>query len=259
MAKIPRIRRSAPKKTTPKPSAAKSNPGGKTSKGTSPTKPKDDVKLSREAKESKGAKKSDSGGWVPEWVHTGLDIAGTLPVVGNAADIVNAGLYASEGDIKNAGISLAGALPGGQVATGARLAYKAGSNAVEAAGKTTAKKSAKQTGRPKRPKKPQTEELVRDHQNFEKARNKALDEIGSLGHDFKPVKGKFGKAKGAVNGMQSSDGKRGFRLDHDPDKGNHVNWYDWTGGNKGAGGRWGAEKFPGSEKDFAKLLKQFVK
>ena len=262
MARIPRVRASKPKATSS--TAAKPRSTPQTSRGRNGGRsqgPKDEVSLSKEAKEGPSSKKSSPGGWVPEWVHTGLDIAGTLPVVGNVADLANAGLYASEGDVVNAGISLAGALPGGQVATGARLAYKAGSQAVETAGKAVTKKAAKEgaekaakggaekaakgPGGPKRTKKPQTEELVRDHKNFETARNSALDEIGSLKHDFKPVKGKFGAAKGKVNGQQSADGKRGFRLDYDPDKGPHVNWYDWSGGNKGAGGRWGAEKFPG--------------
>ena len=68
------------------------------------------------------------GAWssVSGAVHTGLDVAGMIPVVGNAADLVNAGIYAAEGDVINAGVSLAGALPGGQAATGARLAMKGG-------------------------------------------------------------------------------------------------------------------------------------
>lgn len=270
MARIPRTRPGKVSTTsTSRPSQATSR--NRRSNGNN-SQPQDTVELSPESR-SKG-KKKDSGGWVPGWVHSALDVAGMVPVIGNAADVVNAGLYASEGDVVNAGISLAGAIPGGQAATGARLAVKAGGAAIEATGKAAAKKTAKEGAQsaaqkagkgtggpqgPKRSKKPQTEELVRDHKNFETARNKALDEIGSLNHDFKPVKGKFGAAKGKVNGQQSADGKRGFRLDYDPEKGPHVNWYDWSGGRKGQGGRWGAEQFPGTEKDLSKLLKQFDK
>ncbi|MBN1853268.1 MAG: hypothetical protein JW829_11110 [Pirellulales bacterium] len=60
-----------------------------------------------------------------DWVHGGLDVAGMVPIVGNAADLANAGLYAIRGDTLNAGISLAGCIPGaGQAATGARLGAK---------------------------------------------------------------------------------------------------------------------------------------
>ena len=81
------------------------------------------------------------GAWssVSGAVHTGLDVAGMIPVVGNAADLVNAGIYAAEGDVINAGVSLAGALPGGQAATGARLAMKGGKEVVEQVAKKGAK------------------------------------------------------------------------------------------------------------------------
>ena len=43
--------------------------------------------------------------------HTGLDIGGMVPGVGGVADLANAGLYASEGDKFNTGLSLAAATP----------------------------------------------------------------------------------------------------------------------------------------------------
>ncbi|MBC6448672.1 SpvB/TcaC N-terminal domain-containing protein [Actinokineospora xionganensis] len=58
--------------------------------------------------------------------HTALDVAGMVPVVGEAADVANAGWYLAEGDKTNAALSLAGAIPGaGNVATAAKLANKA--------------------------------------------------------------------------------------------------------------------------------------
>lgn len=43
--------------------------------------------------------------------HTALDVAGMIPMIGEAADIANAGWYALEGDYTNAALSAAGAVP----------------------------------------------------------------------------------------------------------------------------------------------------
>ena len=62
--------------------------------------------------------------------HMGLDVVGMVPVVGEAADLANAGWYAAEGDMVNAGLSAAAAIPGaGNVATAAKW----GKRAVDAA------------------------------------------------------------------------------------------------------------------------------
>jgi hypothetical protein len=44
---------------------------------------------------------------------------------------------------------------------------------------------------------------------------------------------------GTLIGARSEDGNRGWRIDND-----HVNWWDWTGGKKGSGGKYGHEFFP---------------
>lgn len=112
---------------------------------------------------------------------------------------------------------------------------------------------------PRRRGAPQTEELVRSHTSLERARNTALAEAGPLGHDRVPMDGRLGDGKGSVVGFRSADGQRGFRVDYDPGKGIHYNWFDWTGGNKGAGGRWGAEVFPGSREQYVALLRALQK
>jgi hypothetical protein len=62
--------------------------------------------------------------------HMALDGVGMIPVVGEAADLANAGWYAAEGDMANAGLSAAAAIPGaGNVATAAKW----GKRAVDAA------------------------------------------------------------------------------------------------------------------------------
>ena len=74
--------------------------------------------------------------WVPNWVHTTLDIAGLVPVIGEAFDLINAGLYAAQGDYLNAGLSAASAIPiAGYGASGTKLGMK-GIDAVKAIDKT---------------------------------------------------------------------------------------------------------------------------
>ena len=49
----------------------------------------------------------------------------------------------------------------------------------------------------------------------------------------------FDPETGTLIGEQSANGKRGWRID-----GDHLNWWDWTEGKKGMGGRYGHEFFP---------------
>jgi RHS repeat-associated protein len=63
----------------------------------------------------------------PDWnlVHTGLDVAGLVPGIGNVADVANAGLYAARGEPLLAGVSLGAAVPGLGLGVGAtKLAAK---------------------------------------------------------------------------------------------------------------------------------------
>ena len=63
--------------------------------------------------------------------HTALDVAGMVPVIGEAADLANAGWYLAEGDKTNAALSAASAIPlAGNFATGAKWAKK-GVDAVD--------------------------------------------------------------------------------------------------------------------------------
>ena len=73
--------------------------------------------------------RNEDGGGVWGWVknhasdigHGALDVIDLVPVVGEAADLVNAGWYALEGDYLNAGLAAAAAIPGlGAAATVAK-------------------------------------------------------------------------------------------------------------------------------------------
>lgn len=80
------------------------------------------------------------------------------------------------------------------------------------------------------------EQILSPGKNWESARNKALDIVGNLGADSKPVIGRLevSAGNGKVIGRQSSDGKVGWRVDFDPDKGTHINIWDYAQG-KGPG------------------------
>ncbi|WAJ36027.1 hemagglutinin repeat-containing protein [Pseudomonas sp. GOM7] len=100
------------------------------------------------------------------------------------------------------------------------------------------------------------EQILKPEKNWETARNKALDIVGDLGAGSKPVVGRLevSAGNGRVIGRQSSDGKVGWRVDYDPEKGTHINIWDYTQG-KGPGK---AVKqvvpFAGNEKDFQSIL-----
>lgn len=81
-------------------------------------------------------------GWdqTKEYVHTALDAAGSLPVVGSVFDGINGAIYAAEGDAVNAAVSFASAgadlIPGvGTAAKAAKWGYKAGTAIARGAAK----------------------------------------------------------------------------------------------------------------------------
>ena len=54
---------------------------------------------------------ADPSGYAPQWIHGSLDLIGLYPGIGELADLLNAGLYALEGDWANAAISGVGVIP----------------------------------------------------------------------------------------------------------------------------------------------------
>lgn len=87
-----------------------------------------------EPEEAPPPPESEGGMSVSDIGHTILDIAGMIPVIGTAADLINAGWYAAEGDYVNAGLSALGAVPGiGDAATAAKLSMRGADAAAGAA------------------------------------------------------------------------------------------------------------------------------
>ena len=54
---------------------------------------------------------ADPSGYAPQWIHGSLDLIGLYPGIGELADLLNAGLYALEGNWANAAISGVGVIP----------------------------------------------------------------------------------------------------------------------------------------------------
>ena len=96
--------------------------------------------------------------WGSDVIHTGLDVVGLIPGVGEIADGANALIYLAEGDKVNAAISAAAMIPGaGMAATGAKygkkvvgavaegVAKKGGREAAEAAAEKGVKEATEET------------------------------------------------------------------------------------------------------------------
>ncbi len=71
---------------------------------------------------------------------------------------------------------------------------------------------------------------------FDKATEAARENAGDLGLNPRT---QIDPETGTIIGQTSEDGLRGWRVDND-----HVNWWDWTQGKRGKGGRSGHEFFP---------------
>jgi WXG100 family type VII secretion target len=77
----------------------------------------------------------------------------------------------------------------------------------------------------------------RAHGSYDRAREAAQGEVRDrLGENPERM---YDPETGTIVGEQSADGKAGWRAD----KG-HFNWWDWTAGKKGRGGRYGHDYFP---------------
>lgn len=87
-----------------------------------------------------------------DWVHTGLDIVGFIPGVGDIADGVNAVIYLCEGDYVNAALSATSMIPvvGDAVSKGGKAVKTAikHTDDIVAAGKQIAKQAGKAPGHP---------------------------------------------------------------------------------------------------------------
>jgi len=104
-----------------------------------------------------------------------------------------------------------------------------------------------------------SQEITRDFPSFNSAMEDARRSSGLEG-PTQPYRGTTGPQEGRVVGRQSLDGKRGWRIDYDPkdpSKGYHINWWDWSQGNRGRGGVTGANHIDGmTPEEYARRVSQ---
>ena len=131
------------------------------------------------------------------------------------------------------------------------LAQVAGTSAAGIAAGIGKAKAGSQTGN-------RIEQILKPEKSWEGARNKALSIVGNLGSDSKPVIGRLevSAGNGKVIGRQSNDGKIGWRVDYDPEKGTHINIWDYSQGKGPGKAIKQVVPFEGNEKSFETILKQ---
>lgn len=102
------------------------------------------------------------------------------------------------------------------------------------------------------------ETILQAEKNWETARNKAIDIAGNLGLDSKRIIGRLelSGGNGKVIGRQSNVGKVGWRVNYDPDKGTHINIWDYSFGKCPGKAVKQVIPFEGNEKSFETILKQ---
>ena len=93
---------------------------------------------------------------------------------------------------------------------------------------------------------------------FEQARNKALELFGEHGGKTLSNYGRLHAGKDKIVGRMSSNKKKRWRLDYDPEKGPHVQVEDFTKG-KGLPASNIVIPFEGSEETVKALLKHLNK
>ena len=137
--------------------------------------------------------------WGSDVIHTGLDVVGSIPGVGEIADGANALIYLAEGDKVNAAISAAAMIPGaGMAATGAKY----GKKVVGAVAEGVAKKGGREAA--------------------EAAAEKGVKEATEETAEQAAKKGKpGGKDKGKPKGKKPDCGKRGAYNKQDGDFAGH--------------------------------------
>jgi hypothetical protein len=160
-------------------------------------------------------------------VHTGLDVLGFVPGLGAIPDLANAGIYALEGDMVNAGISVVAAVPGvgdaakagtmiakGGKALAKEAAEKAAKEGAEKIGKEAAEKAAKEAAQ--KAEKEAAERLAKEKAEKEAAEKGKKDDGGhSKGNCKHLEKGPPGAThQGGKHGKVKEDSARGVRESH---------------------------------------------
>ena len=150
-------------------------------------------------------------GWWKRWgsdvVHGVLDVAGFVPVLGAVPDLLNAGVYAAEGDYVQAGISAVAAVPGaGDAVAAGNIGVKVGSKIAKETAEQAEKRLAKEAA----------ERLEKEAaEKAAKAEKDAAAKKGGKDKGKKKLKcGEFGK----FGDLKKKTGDNKFDRDHIPSK-----------------------------------------
>jgi len=189
---------------------------------------------------------------VLDGVQAGLDVVGLIPGPGEIADGINAVVSLGRRDYMGAALSAAAMIPfagwgataakfvrriidlgGSWVRTAARHSDEV-ADLVEATGKVSDEAREVIT-------------LTRSGSRVDAFRV-TQDIVGDLGDDAISIRGRFGSQQGRVVGQMSRDGRRGWRLDYDPTKGPHYNYFDHDRG------IYGAVPFEGTQEQVDRLI-----
>ncbi|NDV73507.1 hypothetical protein [Burkholderia cenocepacia] len=159
---------------------------------------------------------AEGGFWgaVGGWVHGGLDAAGLIPGLGAVPDLLNAGIYAVEGDYVNAGISAVAAIPVvGDAALAGKYAAKGGKLALKESEKLAAKEAEKLAAK-------EAEEKAAK-EAAEKTSKKTEKEAAKEGEDGAKSEGKDNLKcgdSGTYGDLLKQSGGNKFDRDHVPSK-----------------------------------------
>lgn len=151
------------------------------------------------------------GDKILDGIQLGLDVIGLIPVVGEIADLGNAGISLGRGDPVGAGLSLLSAIPfAGWAGTAGKIGRHGATAAVEASGKA-AKEAAERAAKDKLAKEA-AEKAAKEKAAKEAAQKKAKEEAAQK--EASGVKGKGKKKKDPCVAIQDGvpgDGYRGGR------------------------------------------------
>ncbi|EJF54867.1 RHS repeat-associated core domain protein [Saprospira grandis DSM 2844] len=187
-----------------------------------------------------------------EGVHAVLDGLGLIPGFGEPADGLNGLIYTIEGRPVDASLSCAAMVP---ILGWTATASKWTKNTVKYANKVGGKSHdlVKESARAIKPKNQKSAgEIITITKVGSRldALKVVEGQVGDLGKGAKPKMGKLVGQKDRVTGMQSADESRGWRIDYDPEKGAHYNW--WTEKEKGA------VPFEGTERQVDQLIESLT-
>ncbi|WP_025804399.1 hypothetical protein [Pseudomonas chlororaphis] len=183
---------------------------------------------SRTPVEAETPEEKKIGDKILDGIQLGLDVIGLVPVVGEIADLGNAGISLGRGDTVGAGLSLLSAIPfAGWLGTAGKVGRHGATAAVEASGKAAkeaaeraakdklAKEAAEKATKEKAAKEAAEKKAQEEAQKLAQGANKPPNKPGGKGKGKKKLKcgeyGKYGDLK-----KKTGDGK--FDRDHIPSK-----------------------------------------